>query len=76
MASCSVMNPTSRSRSIGMIEFCTAPSRVSAAMTTTVSRVVGSCQDTIVPAPIPRSANAAAVVDAASKSCSALRVRP
>jgi hypothetical protein len=76
VASCPVMKPTSCSRSIGMIGFCTAPSRASAAMTTVVSSVVGSCQDTTVPAPIPRSANAAAVAHAASWSWRVVRLRP
>ena len=71
-----VMKPTSCSRSIGMIGFCTAPSRASAAMTTMVSSVVGSCQDTTVPAPIPLLANAAAVAHAASWNWRAVRLRP
>ena len=41
-------------------------------MTTTVSNVVGSCQDTTVPVPIPFSANAAAVVHAHSPEVIAL----
>ena len=49
-----VMKPTSRSRRIGMSGFCTAPSRASATITTIVSSVVGSCHETIVPAPMPR----------------------
>ena len=45
-----VMNPTSRSRRMGMSGFWIAPRRASATITTIVSRVVGSCQETIVPA--------------------------
>ena len=51
-----------------MIGFCTAPSRARAAITTMVSSVVGSCQDTTVPARIPCSAKATAVAHAASCS--------
>ena len=45
-----VMNPTSRSRRMGMSGFWIAPRRASATITTIVSSVVGSCHETIVPA--------------------------
>ena len=43
-----------------MSGFCTAPRRANATITTIVSSVVGSCHETMVPAPTPRSARSAA----------------
>lgn len=74
--SCAVTNRSSLSRHIGSTGFCTAPRRASAVMTTIVSSVVGSCQDTTVPAPIPRCASAAAQVSAESRSWAHDRLRP
>ena len=47
---------------IGMIGFCTASRRASAAMSTTASIVVGICQLTTEPEPMPRASSAAATV--------------
>ena len=54
------MAAVSRSRSMAMIGFCTAPSRHSAIDSTSASRQVGSCQLTVDPAPIPSSESPAA----------------
>ncbi len=71
-----VMKVTSRSRRIGISGLCTAPSRARATITTTVSSVVGSCQETTVPRPIPCGVSAAATPAAASWSWRAVSDRP
>ena len=46
-----MQNPTSRSRYTGMIGFCTAPNRASAACNTSVDGQVGNCHETDTPGP-------------------------
>ena len=71
-----VTKRTSLSRQMGSTGFWTAPRRASATITTIVSNVVGSCHVTTVPSVTPRSKKAAAVLDAASRSSSQVRLRP
>ena len=56
--------------------FWTAPRRDSAAITTSDSRNVGSCHDTTVPGPMPRSRKAAATRSATSWYSDAVSERP
>ena len=71
-----VMAPTSASRRIGRIGFCTAWQRASAAISTTDSTHVGSCQLTTVPAPKPWSQSAAATLSARSANSAKVSDRP
>src|SRR3984957_1448870 len=71
-----VMALTSASRRIGRIGFCTAWQRASAAISTTDSTQVGSCQLTTVPAPKPWSHSAAATLSARSSNSAKVSDRP
>ena len=53
---------------MGMMGFCTAPSRAKAADKISAARPLGSCQDTRVSAATPRPANPAAARSAASRN--------
>jgi hypothetical protein len=71
-----VIAPNSASRRIGRIGFCTAWHRASAAISTTDSAHVGSCQLTTVPAPTPWSRSAAATLSARSAYSEKVSDRP
>ncbi len=69
------MKPTSRSRKIGRIGFCTASRRLSAATSTSDSIQVGSCHATTSPAPTPNWASPAAARSASDQYSAKVRVR-